>query len=162
MNTPMNILLLSRVVWGLFTMAALGCEGPSSAEAPPMSTPETTQVAQGGPIIKDVGVAEFQALMAQLDGALLLDVRTTEEWAEGHLAGAAHKDYWGDADFDEAMNGIPRNRPVLVYCAGGGRSGLTAKELHNAGHLEVYNLESGIAGWIKAGQPVVTGPPADF
>lgn len=162
MNRRMHLLLLSRLMWGLITLAAIGCESSTSSEAPSISTPETTQVAQGGPIIKDVSVAEFQSLLAQLDGALLLDVRTPEEWAEGHLAGAAHKDYWGDADFDEAMNSIPRNRPVLVYCAGGGRSGLTAKELHDAGHMEVYNLETGIAGWIKEGQPVVTGPPADF
>jgi rhodanese-related sulfurtransferase len=91
-----------------------------------------------------------------------LDVRTPEEWAEGHLEGAAHKDYWGDADFDEAMNRIPRDRPVLVYCAGGGRSGLTAKELHEAGHQEVYNLADGISGWIREGHPVVTGPAAPF
>ena len=113
-------------------------------------------------IMEDVDAAQFQRLMAELDGALLLDVRTPEEWAEGHLAGAAHKDYWGDDDFDAAMNSIPRDRPVLVYCAGGGRSGLTAKELNKAGHLEVYNLEDGITGWQDAGLPVTTGPAVDF
>ena len=57
-------------------------------------------------------------------------------------------DYWGDeAAFEAAMNAIPRDRPVLVYCEGGGRSGLTAKELIEAGHQEVYNLEDGISGW---------------
>ena len=101
-------------------------------------------------------------LIAELDGALLLDVRTPEGWAEGHLAGAAHKDYWGDDNFDAAMNSIPRDRPVLVYCAGGGRSGLTAQELNKAGHLEVYNLEDGITGWQDAGLPVTTGPAVDF
>lgn len=116
-----------------------------------------------GPILKDVSNVEFQQLMNSLDGALLLDVRTPEEWEEGHLEGAAHANYWGDEKaFAEAMNSIPRNRPVLVYCAGGGRSGLTAKELVAAGHQEVYNLENGISGWEGAGLPVVTGPPSDF
>lgn len=113
-------------------------------------------------VMVDVDAAQFQRLMAELDGGLLLDVRTPEEWAEGHLAGAAHKDYWGDDDFDAAMNSIPRDRPVLVYCAGGGRSGLTAEELNKAGHLEVYNLEDGITGWQDAGLPVSTGPAVDF
>ena len=114
-------------------------------------------------MLKDVSNEEFQQLMTSLEGALLLDVRTPEEWNEGHLDGAAHADYWGDEKaFEEAMNSIPRDRPVLVYCAGGGRSGLTAKELIAAGHQEVYNLEDGISGWERDGLPVVTGPPSDF
>ena len=111
--------------------------------------------------MEDVSNDAFLALMADKPDALLLDVRTPEEWNEGHLEGAAHADYWGDeAAFQAAMDAIPRDRPVLVYCAGGGRSGLTAKELIKAGHQEVYNLENGISGWISEGHPVVTGPPA--
>lgn len=56
------------------------------------------------------------------------------------------------------MDAIPRDQPVLVYCAGGGRSGLTAKELIQAGHQEVYNLEDGITGWMEDGLPVVQDP----
>ena len=125
--------------------------------------PANSSVEASNPILKDVSNDEFAALMASKEGALLLDVRTPEEWEEGHLEGAAHADYWGDeAAFEAAMNAIPRNRPVLVYCAGGGRSGLTAKELVAAGHQEVYNLEDGISGWEGQGLPVVTGPPVDF
>ena len=119
-----------------------------------------SEVEASRPILKDVSNDEFAALIASKPGALLLDVRTPEEWEEGHLEGAAHADYWGDeAAFEAAMNAIPRDRPVLVYCAGGGRSGLTAKELIEAGHQEVYNLEDGISGWEGQGRPVVTGPP---
>ena len=118
------------------------------------------EVEASRPILKDVSNDEFAALIASKPGALLLDVRTPEEWEEGHLEGAAHADYWGDeAAFEAAMNAIPRDRPVLVYCEGGGRSGLTAKELIEAGHQEVYNLEDGISGWKGQGLPVVTGPP---
>lgn len=125
--------------------------------------PANSSVEASNPILKDVSNDEFAALMAAKEGALLLDVRTPEEWEEGHLEGAAHADYWGDeAAFEAAMNAIPRTRPVLVYCAGGGRSGLTAKELVAAGHQEVYNLEDGISGWEGQGLPVVTGPPVDF
>ena len=117
-------------------------------------------VEASSPILKDVSNDEFAALIASKEGALLLDVRTPEEWNDGHLEGAAHADYWGDeAAFEAAMNAIPRDRPVLVYCEGGGRSGLTAKELIEAGHQEVYNLEDGISGWKGQGLPVVTGPP---
>ena len=125
--------------------------------------PANGAVEASTPILEDVSNDEFAALIASKEGALLLDVRTPEEWEEGHLEGAAHADYWGDeAAFEAAMNAIPRTRPVLVYCAGGGRSGLTAKELVAAGHQEVYNLEDGISGWEGQGLPVVTGPPVDF
>ena len=132
----------------------------SCAQAP--STSETASSAQEtAAIMEDVSNDTFLALMADKPEALLLDVRTPEEWNEGHLAGASHADYWGDEQaFQAAMDAIPRDRPVLVYCAGGGRSGLTAKELVKAGHHEVYNLENGISGWIAEGHPVVTGPPA--
>ena len=101
--------------------------------------------------------------MSSLENPLVLDVRTSEEWNEGHLEGATHADYWGDEQaFQQALDAIPRDQPVLVYCAGGGRSGLTAKELAAAGHLEVYNLEHGISSWKQEGFPVVTGPTKTF
>jgi rhodanese-related sulfurtransferase len=149
----MNSTLVTRLVLSLAALLTLLSTGCGNAQ-----TPKTDD-----PILRDVSNDEFQTLMTQLEGALLLDVRTPDEWNEGHLAGAAHADYWGDEKaFEEAMNSIPRDRPVLVYCAGGGRSGLTAKELIAAGHREVYNLEHGISGWEADGLPVVQGPPADF
>jgi phage shock protein E len=149
----MTASLVSRIALPLLVVAVAFSSGCSNAQTEK----------KAGPILKDVSNAEFQKLMTSLEGALLLDVRTPDEWNEGHLPGAAHADYWGDEKaFEEAMNSIPRDRPVLVYCAGGGRSGLTAKELVAAGHKEVYNLENGISGWERDGLPVVTGPPSDF
>ena len=145
--------LMSRFTLLLLITAAAFTSGCSNAQSE-----KKTRL-----VLQDVSNEEFQQLMTSLEGALLLDVRTPEEWNEGHLDGAAHTDYWGDEKaFEEAMNSIPRDRPVLVYCAGGGRSGLTAKELIAAGHQEVYNLEDGISGWERDGLPVVTGPPSDF
>ena len=143
-----------------FLTLSVACMMLACAQSP--STSETSSSAQDtAAIIEDVSNDRFLALMADKPEALLLDVRTPEEWNEGHLAGASHADYWGDEQaFQAAMDAIPRDRPVLVYCAGGGRSGLTAKELIKAGHREVYNLENGISGWIAEGHPVVTGPPA--
>lgn len=142
----------------LFTVA-VACTMLSCAQSP--SPSETTSSAQETvAIMEDVSNVTFLALMADKPEALLMDVRTPEEWNEGHLEGASHADYWGDEQaFQAAMDAIPRDRPVLVYCAGGGRSGLTAKELIKAGHREVYNLENGISGWVAEGHPVVTGPP---
>ena len=144
-----------------FLILAVACTMLSCAQSPSTSETATTSEEAGAVVMEDVSNDRFLALMAERPGALLLDVRTPEEWSERHLEGASHADYWGDEQaFQAAMDAIPRNRPVLVYCAGGGRSGLTAKELVKAGHREVYNLENGISGWIAEGHPVVTGPPA--
>ena len=141
-----------RLFWGgIFLLVLAQCGAPAKEGVP------SNEV-----VLKDVTVAEFEGLMQSLENPLLLDVRTPEEWAEGHLDGASHKDYWGDEDFDGCMQRIAKDRPVLVYCAGGGRSGLTAKELRAMGHHEVYNLEDGMAGWQEEGRPVVQGPAVAF
>jgi phage shock protein E len=142
-----------------FLTLSVACMMLACAQSP--NTSETASSAQDTvAIMEDVSNQTFLALMADKPEALLLDVRTPEEWNEGHLEGASHADYWGDEQaFQAAMDAIPHDRPVLVYCAGGGRSGLTAKELIKDGHREVYNLENGISGWIAEGHPVVTGPP---
>ena len=141
-----------RLFWGgMFLLVLAQCGVPAKEGVP------SNEV-----VLKDVTVAEFEGLMQSLENPLLLDVRTPEAWAEGHLDGASHKDYWGDEDFDGCMQRIAKDRPVLVYCAGGGRSGLTAKELRAMGHHEVYNLEDGMAGWQEEGRPVVQGPAVAF
>lgn len=149
---------LNSLAATVFLASAMGC-----GEAQTTTQHASAETESSAPIPRDVDNAEFARLMVERKNALLLDVRTPDEWNEGHLEGAAHADYWGDESaFQSAMDAIPRDRPVLVYCAGGGRSGLTAKELVEAGHREVYNLEDGISGWQAEGLPVVTGPPSDF
>tara|TARA_B110000003_G_scaffold51256_1_gene50354 strand:+ start:9935 stop:10396 length:462 start_codon:yes stop_codon:yes gene_type:complete len=141
-----------RMLWGWIMMLTLVQCG----------APDQERASADAAVLKDVTVAEFEALIQSLDAPLLLDVRSPEEWAEGHLKGASHKDYWGDDGFDGCMQRIPKGRPVLVYCAGGGRSGLTANELHAMGHQEVYNLKGGITGWQEEGRQVVQGPAVAF
>ena len=79
------------------------------------SEPAADGVAEASsPILKDVSNDEFAALIATKEGALLLDVRTPEEWNEGHLEGAAHADYWGD---DTAFETAMMPFPVTVPCS---------------------------------------------
>lgn len=99
----------------------------------------------------------FEALLGQGE-VFLLDVRTPDEYAEGHLPGAANAD-WQAADFlDQAEKLCPKDRPVGVYCRSGKRSAAAAKTLVKAGYT-VHNLLGGILGWKKAGKTVVTDEP---
>jgi len=52
---------------------------------------------------------------------------------------------------------VPKEQPILVVCAIGGRSYIVSKTLLAMGHHEVYNLDGGIESWWRAGLPVETG-----
>lgn len=61
----------------------------------------------------------------------------------------------------EVMRGrlnVPKDTPLLVVCAVGGRSYIVSKALIAMGHKEIYNLDGGIEAWWRAGYPVETGP----
>ena len=83
----------------------------------------------------------------------LLDVRTADEYNEGHLAGALNIDVKQSGFVDKAIGVLDTTRTVAVYCRSGRRSVTAAKQLAAAG-CTVVNLEGGIEAWQKAGRPV--------
>lgn len=89
------------------------------------------------------------------DKVQLLDVRTEEEWNEGHLEGAVRADVT-EKDFETAVKKVTDpTKPVLVYCRSGGRSARAAKRLEALGYKVVYDLDGGITAWKKAKKEVV-------
>lgn len=86
-------------------------------------------------------------------GDLMLDVREAGEWAGGHAPGAIHIPY---PDLSRRMGEIPRDRPIVAYCASGVRSSLAASLLAADGR-EARNLRGGFAAWQRAGLDIVTG-----
>ena len=101
----------------------------------------------------DVNVADFELIMDTIPNGLLLDVRTDNEFAQGHLQGAQQIDFYRD-DFSDALDKLDREQPVLIYCRSGNRSGKAAKKMKAMGFYAVYNLEGGIGAWSKRGKPV--------
>lgn len=92
--------------------------------------------------------------MLQTDKTVqLVDVRTPGEFAGGHIQGAVNHDFYA-ADFAQKMAKLDKNKPVMVYCAVGGRSGATAGQLQKLGFKKVYDLEGGMGAWNKAGKKV--------
>ena len=105
-----------------------------------------------GAPVTNLEVADFEAKAAD-PAVFLVDVRTPEEYAEGHLRGAANID-WNAPDFlAQVQAGCPKEAPVAVYCRTGRRSAEAAKALAQAGYA-VCNLIGGIEGWQAAGKPV--------
>tara|TARA_B100000674_G_scaffold142262_1_gene111908 strand:- start:1 stop:273 length:273 start_codon:yes stop_codon:yes gene_type:complete len=74
----------------------------------------------------------------------LLDVRTQDEFNAGHLEGAVNIDIWSPSFMKEVKSSFDRSKPLLIYCAGGGRSAMAAEDLRKKGFKLIYDLEGGI------------------
>lgn len=114
--------------------------------------------AQSGPIPEvtiptDIEAPAFNARIAKGD-ARLIDVRTPAEFESGHIKGAKNMD-WSAPDYEKNFATLDVSRPVLLYCAAGGRSGQAKEYLEEKG-FNVTHLVDGITGWKKAGLPIVT------
>lgn len=72
------------------------------------------------------------------DGALLIDVRTKQEFDAGHLEGAVNID-WQDTNALANAIGDDPERPVVVYCRSGNRSGKAKKVLDQKGYNHIFN-----------------------
>ena len=104
--------------------------------------------------IETVGVEEFAQIIQ--DGTVqLLDVRTPEEYAEGHIKGFTMIDVKADTFSDLVDEMLVKDQPVAVYCRGGRRSLTAADILVKKGFKKIYNLEAGYTSWVEAGKPVV-------
>ena len=107
--------------------------------------------ASGTPVT-NLSVDDFGAKAGD-PAVFLVDVRTPEEYAEGHLPGAANIDWQAAGFMDLFSAACPAETPVAVYCRTGIRSAEAAKKLSKAGYT-VTNLLGGFQAWEEAGKPV--------
>jgi rhodanese-related sulfurtransferase len=104
-----------------------------------------------GPI--EVDGAKAAEVLASDAEIVIIDIRTPEEFAEGHLAGAINLDFMGD-DFEAKLAALDREKPFLMHCASGGRSGRSLPVFEKLGFERLYHLNTGFNGWVADGQPV--------
>ena len=101
----------------------------------------------------NLGVDEFQTLIAD-PTVQLLDVRTREEYDEGHIVGAVLVDV-SESDFVERATAVlDKQRPVAVYCRSGRRSARAANLLVEQG-FQVTNLTGGVIAWQDSGKTLL-------
>ena len=86
----------------------------------------------------------------EVGNAILIDVRTSDEFAAGHIEGAIHLDYFGD-DFLEQLEALDTSKNILVYCRSGRRSIRVCTLLKNSSFEEdtIFNLNGGILEWLE-------------
>jgi len=86
------------------------------------------------------------------DGFVLLDVRTPEEYSEGHIAGSDNIDFY-ESVFADNIAQLDRDASYVVYCRSGNRSGQTTELMKQLGFTDVTDISGGIVAWQSDGLP---------
>ncbi len=86
-------------------------------------------------------------------GLVVLDIRTPDEYAEGHIGGSSNLDFY-EPDFAASLDALDKDLPYFVYCRSGNRSSQALETMKDLGFTEVYELDGGIITWAEAGLPI--------
>jgi rhodanese-related sulfurtransferase len=122
------------------------------ASAFTLSCKETTSKTE----IKLVTPEEMKEL-AKMDGVQLIDVRTPEEFEEGHIKGFQNINFMSDT-FQEDIEKLDKTKPIIVYCKSGNRSGKSCEIMKEKGFVKIYDLEGGIEKWKYEGNEIEMTP----
>ncbi|MCI5083571.1 MAG: rhodanese-like domain-containing protein [Saprospiraceae bacterium] len=95
-----------------------------------------------------VPTERFAELMDTIPEYQLIDVRTPQEFEDGHLDGAVNIDYYS-SDFAEQLSTLKRDVPVLVYCRSGGRSAKASAMMRELDFETVYDMQGGFMAWTR-------------
>jgi rhodanese-related sulfurtransferase len=131
----------------LFLLAVACGGGAEPAHAP--RAPGVADAAEAG-TRSDIDVTELEKVLAS--GAQLIDVRTPEEYAAGHVPGAVLVPL-GFALDDPAIQALDKETPVYVICQSGGRSARASDQLA-AGGFDAVNITGGTGAWKASGREI--------
>jgi len=145
-------------------LAACGGDEPAAdaAQPSPVSSDAAGDDAAAGTAAGIVGLSTISAVDAATIAhappadLVVLDVRTPEEFTEGHLEGAVLVDFY-DADFADQLAALDPDVPYLLYCRSGNRSGQTLGVMEQLGFTSVADVDGGIIAWAGAGLPITGG-----
>jgi rhodanese-related sulfurtransferase len=102
---------------------------------------------------------EFEKGIAK-DAVQILDVRSANEYASGHIKNTLLANWNDEKEFLRRISFVDKKKPVYVYCLGGGRSAAAAEKMRTMGYENVYELKGGINAW-KAGKKAIEGEPTN-
>lgn len=125
-----------------FTLLLASCYSEKSNQ----QTSESSEVAS----VFNLSPKEFAK---KSPNGVILDVRTSQEVAQGKLANAVVLDYYQANFLDKALE-IPKDKEIYIYCAVGARSLEAAQLLTQQGYTKVYHLQGGIQAWDQNGFPI--------
>jgi len=101
--------------------------------------------------VKDISVEEVYQIISSNQDYIILDVRTPDEFKEGHIEGAILIPV---SELEGRLDELPKDKPIITYCKSGGRSENAAEVLVENGFTQIYDM-GGILDWIDKGYPVI-------
>lgn len=105
--------------------------------------------------MKDVDTAEAEKLVTGENPPIVIDVRTPEEFAEGHIEGAINVDVKGE-NFEAELAKLDPEKEYLLHCRSGARSTSAKPTFEKLGFKSVYHMSGGFDAWTDAGLPGTT------
>ncbi len=151
--------LLAAAAIALFLATTACSDAPSRNPSPTGPTarqaaPKDAAPGQAPQALQSLSPRQASQLIAQSPNLVIVDVRTPRELQQdGMIEGSINLPFWAVL---RGQHNLPKDRPLLVVCAVGGRSYAAAQVLvRRQGYRQVYNLSGGISAWKKAGLPVV-------
>jgi rhodanese-related sulfurtransferase len=139
----------------LVLLLALAAATPTFAQTIPPFPTRPVPKAEGAST-HNLELADWEKLRADTN-RVVLDVRTADEFAAGHIPGAVNIDFRAK-NFVEAVAKLDKSRPYLVYCASGGRSAKACTQMDGLKFKDTANLLGGIKGWEAGGNTPVKTP----
>lgn len=103
--------------------------------------------------LKEVSASEFSKQL-EIQSVQLLDVRTAEEYENGHIPEALQANWNNQQEFSERIVALDKDKPVYIYCLAGSRSAAAQKYLLEKGFKQVVNLKGGINAWEGMNLPI--------
>jgi phage shock protein E len=107
------------------------------------------------PAVKQIDIEQFDKLR-QVKGNVVLDVRTAQEFNQGHVPGALNVDI-SDPQFKTKIEGLDKSKTYLVHCARGVRSARATRIMAPLGFADILDYHGGFDEWKKSGKPVEKG-----
>ena len=123
---------ISSIFFLLLSFTILSCNGQTSKN------------------ITDIDPKTFSEKITATPNAQIIDVRTPQEFASGHLDNAVNIDWLGD-NFVANAEKLDKTKPVFVYCKTSNRSPQAAKKLEELGFTTIYNMQGGLLKWDAEG-----------
>ena len=143
-------------------LALASCKNADEIKKRELAKRQANQIAQITPVEKPANLGEINKIDAnefekiiQDKNVQLVDVRTPEEYAEGHIKGAANINF-KKRTFPDYINVIDKDKPVAVYCRSANRSGKAALIMQSEGFKKIYDLDGGIKAWKAASKELST------
>ena len=104
--------------------------------------------------VTTVSVERAVARMKKDPKIVVVDIRTPDEFAKGHIKGALNINM-NDKDFSKKLAKLDRKKTYLMHCRSGGRSSASIPVWNRLGFKNVLHLAAGTLGWVQDGQPLV-------